>query len=82
MLRGNNRLSILRTPKIIEHVFEFFSMWLFQFKFVYFTHFLLAVLKSINLVLYRLRDNLFNLSHSLILRRSMLIENSTFPFSS
>ena len=60
MLRGNNRLSLLRTRKIIERVFEFFSIWLFQFKFVYFTHFLLAVLESMNLVVDRLRDNLFN----------------------
>ena len=82
MLRGNNRLSLLRSPKIIELVFECFSMWLFQFKFVYFTHFLLAVLESIHLLLYRLRYNLFNLSHSLILCSFMLIENSTFPFTS
>ena len=76
MLRGNNRSSLLRTPKIIEHVFEFVSIWLFQFKFVYLKNFLLAVLESIDLVVYRLRDNLFNLSHSLILCSSMLIENS------
>ena len=57
---GNNRLSLLRTRKIIERVCEIFSIWLFQFKFVYFTHFLLSVLESINLVVYRLRDNLFN----------------------
>ena len=67
MLRGNDRLSLLRTPKIIEHVFDILSIWLFQFKFVYFTYFLLAVLESINLVVCRLRDNLFNLSRSLIL---------------
>ena len=82
MLRGNNRLSLLRTPKIIQHVFEFFSIWLFQFKFVYLKIFLLAVLESIHLVVYRLRDNLFYFSHSLILCSSMLIENSTFSFPS
>ena len=82
MLRGNNRLSLLRTRKIIERVCEIFSIWLFQYKFVYFTHFLLSVLESINLVVYRLRDNLFNLNHSLILCSSMLTDNSTFPFSS
>ena len=76
------RSSLLRTPKIIEHVFEFVSMWLFQFTCVYLTNFLLAVLESIHLVVYRLRDNLINLSHSLILCNYMLIENSTFPFSS
>ena len=31
MLRGNNRLSLLRTPKVLEHVFAFLLIWLFQF---------------------------------------------------
>ena len=36
----------------------------------------------IYIVLFRLRGDLFILSHSLILCSSMLIENSTFQFSS
>ena len=39
---------------------------------------LLAVLKIIYLDLFTFRDNLFNLSHSLILSSSVLIKNSTF----
>ena len=42
--------------------------------------FLLAVLKIIYLDLFTFRDNLFNLSHSLILSSSVLIKNSTFLF--
>ena len=40
--------------------------------------FLLAILKIIYLDLFTFRDNLFNLSHSLILSSSVLITNSTF----
>ena len=40
--------------------------------------FLLLVLKIIYLDLFSFRDNLFNLSHSLILSSSVLIKNSTF----
>ena len=42
--------------------------------------FLLAVLKIIYLDLFTFRDNLFNLSHSLISSSSVLIKNSTFSF--
>ena len=42
--------------------------------------YLLAVLKIIYLDLFIFRDNLFNLSHSLILSSSLLIKNSTFLF--
>ena len=31
MLRGNNSLSLLRIPIVLEHLFEIFSIWLFQF---------------------------------------------------
>ena len=41
---------------------------------------LLAVLKLIYLDLFTFRENLFNLSHSLILSSSVLIKNSTFSF--
>ena len=44
--------------------------------------FLLIVLKSIYLVLFTLRDNLFSLSHSLTLFSSRLVKKSAFPFCS
>ena len=44
--------------------------------------FLLVVLKNIHLVLFTLRDNVFNFSHSLTLFNSILITNSAFPFCS
>ena len=31
ILRGNKRLSLFRIPIVLEHLFEFFSMWLCQF---------------------------------------------------
>ena len=40
--------------------------------------FLLAVLKIVYLDLFTFKDNLFNLSHSLILSSSVLIKNSTY----
>ena len=46
------------------------------------TPFLLAVLQSMYLVLFRLRYNLFSLSHSLILLNSVFIRNFTYPFCS
>ena len=42
--------------------------------------FLLAALKIIYLDLFTFKDNLFNLSHSLILSSSVLIKLSTFSF--